>query len=255
MSLRSAVAVVWRRRWFVLLAGLVAAAVALAVSLVQAPSHAATATLLLAEKVPGPSLLDTPVSDSSNVDRWMMTQVQLIKQRPNAEAVIGRLSLTESPEDLMERTRVSSVGQTNLAEISVTGSDPKEAAAVANAFAAAYLESSRTVRRETVQTSADRIERQIQRIDNELAKTKSTAKAELDSQSAAAREERDALLLKLSSLRVTEQLELEYGRVVSPAVAPKTQPAINYTPALMGFVLGLCGGAAVVLFMDGSERS
>jgi capsular polysaccharide biosynthesis protein len=59
----------------------------------------------------------------------------LVKRRPITEAVIQRLNLERSPEELAEQITAWIIPQTTLLEIMVTDTNPQAAALIANALA------------------------------------------------------------------------------------------------------------------------
>ena len=59
----------------------------------------------------------------------------LVKQRPITEAVIQRLNLERSPEELAQQITVWIIPETALLEIMVTDTNPQAAALIANALA------------------------------------------------------------------------------------------------------------------------
>lgn len=139
------------RKGLIFLAVLVTVVASVTASLLMPRVYRSEVSILVIDKDAGATLAGAVLSElSSQPERSMMTQVKLIQQRPIAEKVIRKLNLRTTRRELMQRVEVTAEGQTNLITLAVTDSNPKRAAATANAFATTYVEWSRDTKRESI---------------------------------------------------------------------------------------------------------
>jgi receptor protein-tyrosine kinase len=141
-----------KRRWWLLILG-PALAVFVAYYITQqiTPSYRSNAQLLvtnlkpvdpaaaaIATPTPG---LDLGLNGLQVDERLTNTYVNLVKRRPVLEAVIARLALPMTPDDLGDKISVSSIKDTQIIVVSVEDHDPVLAAAIANAAAEEFVNS------------------------------------------------------------------------------------------------------------------
>jgi capsular exopolysaccharide synthesis family protein len=131
VELRDLTLLVWRR-WWLLVAG---TALAIAVYFIALryvtppPQYQAASTVV----VGGDSEID--VSALQLGRDLVPTYVEWARRRPVLQSVIDALKLDESYKELQERIDVRAIRDTQLMEITVTSSDPQQAAAIANEVA------------------------------------------------------------------------------------------------------------------------
>ncbi len=139
-----------RRRWWLLIAGpALAVVVAFYVTQQITPSYRSQAQLLVTNLKtvdPAAAALATPTSgldlglNGLQVDeRLTNTYVNLVKRRPVLDAVIARLALPMTSDDLADKISVSSVKDTQIIVLSVEDTDPAVAATIANATAEEFV--------------------------------------------------------------------------------------------------------------------
>jgi non-specific protein-tyrosine kinase len=272
VELRDYLNVIRSRKWIIIQAVIIVSLVAVGVSLLQQPTYEGSAKILISEKDTGAALLGTLLSDSSSPERALQTQVQLMRVRPLAESAIRKLNLKTDPGSLLGRTKVAVVGQTNMVTITVTDTDPKRAADTANAMADAYVEWSKTTKRESIKAAGDEIQRrldearvQILALGEKLGSLKKDANGQpirndqFTAELSIATGLYTALASQLEQLRVNEQLEVGSGRVVQVAVIDarkvSPQPLRNgVLGAAVGLILGL-GMAFLVEYLDNTIKS
>ncbi len=122
-----------RRRWRLLVAGLVLGVVAgVALSLTQSPLYSSQSTLLLE---PDKTTTSATVMDPDEV----ATQASVIASVGVANRVIKELGLDLTPVKLLDSVTVAVVGQTRTVSITALRPTADEAASVANAFANQYI--------------------------------------------------------------------------------------------------------------------
>jgi capsular exopolysaccharide synthesis family protein len=201
---------------------------------------------------------------SSQPERALQTQVQLVKVRPVAEAAIKRLGLKESPASLMGRVNVSAVGQTNVIAVGAEAPTPAEAAAIANAVADEYVTASRARKRASIKEAADEVEQRLDQAREEILelgrRVRDSGKSdELTAELQIATGTYSTLAEKLEQLRINERLESGSGTVVQDAAPPgspvRPQPLRN---AGLGLLVGLVFGVGMAFlyeYLDNTIKS
>lgn len=265
MELRDYLNVIRARRSVILLATVIVAAVALAVSLVQPPTYESEARVLISEKDQGAAIFGQVLPElSSQPERALQTQVQLVRVRPVAEAVVKRLGLEVQPDALMRRVSVSAIGQTNVIAISASAGSPDEARDIANAVAEEYVLASRERKRASIKEAADEVEQRLDEARAEILELgrriqQSGRSDELAAELQIAAQTYSTLAEKLQQLRINERLESGSGTVVQSAAAAEApvapQPMRNTAIGLaVGLVFGL-GMAFLYEYLDNTIKS
>ncbi len=265
MELRDYLNVIQARRGIIVLATLVVAGVALAVSLIQPPVFLSESRVLISEKDAGAALFGTVLADiSSQPERALQTQVQLVRVRPVAEATIKQLGLEIKPDELLQRVNVTALGQTNIIAISASSGSADEAAAIANAMATEYAKASRQRKRASITAAADEVEQRLETARAEILeigrRVQNSGKSdELTAELQIATDTFSTLAEKLEQLRINEQLETGSGVVVQEAVAESVpiapRPVRNVALGLVvGLVFGL-GMAFLYEYLDNTIKS
>lgn len=265
MELRDYLNVIRARRWVIIQAVVIVALAALVASLLQAPVYEGEAKVLIAEKGSGTELFGSIGLDfSSQPERGLQTQVQLMQVRPLLENTIRTLGLGITPEQLAGRVTVSAVGQTNIVRITARDRDPARAAEIANTLAEEFVTWSRDYKREAINAAADEVSTRLEIAKDEILeigrRIQSEGKSDdLTAELAIATGSYTQLAGKLEELRINAQLETGSGRVVSPAAeaaAPvEPRPARNTALGLaVGLVFGL-GMAFLYEYLDNTLKS
>ncbi len=265
MELRDYLRVLRVRMWTVVYAVVVVTVTALVVSLVQSPSYMGEAKVLVSEKDTGAALFGTVLPEfSAQPERGLQTQVQLMQLRPLAEATIKRLDLQVTPEELLDRVAVNSLGQTNIVRVRATSGDPERAAAIANSIAEGYVSWSRDSKRESLRAARVEVEKRLEEAKEEILELGRRIDAEgksddLAAELAIATGAYTTLAEKLEQLRINEELEVGSGRVVSAAVVDPDPVAPNpMRNTLLGVVVGLMFGVGMAFlneYLDNTLKS
>jgi capsular polysaccharide biosynthesis protein len=130
-----------RRSWIIVLFAAVAAAVGGYVSSGLAERYESTATVLVNQGGSATELIDPgSTRPSSDPERDINTQVELITLPPVAEAVRGDVGLQDSVDDLLDDVSTTVRGTSDLIEITANRMSPREARDVAQSFATQYVE-------------------------------------------------------------------------------------------------------------------
>lgn len=197
LDLRRQMAIV--RRWLPLLvaSALLAGGAAFLVSNLQAKVYEAKATLIVGQSL---SALELDYNQLLVSQRLSATYAALATKRPQVEAVISRLRLDATADELQKHVRADAPLDSTLLTISAQDEDADRAAAIANALAEQLITVSSTIQGREVEFQAS--------IDGNLA----TTQAQIESTQA-----RVAALSRLSqrTLKQDAELELLQGRLVS----------------------------------------
>jgi capsular exopolysaccharide synthesis family protein len=265
LDLRDYLNVIVARKWVIIQAVVVVTLVALIVSLLQPAVYEGEAKVLISEKGSGADIFGSLGLDfSSQPERGLQTQVQLMQVRPLLENTIRELELGVSPDALGKRVTVSAVGQTNIVTITARDGDPEVAAAIANTLADEFVAWSRDYKREAIQSAADEVETRLEVAKDEILELgreiqEQGKSDDLAAELSIATGNYTTLAAKLEELRINAQLETGSGRVVSPAVVT-TEP-VEPTPArnaALGLVVGLVFGLGMAFlyeYLDNTVKS
>lgn len=131
-----------RQRWRLVAAVVVVTTgIAIASSLSSPKQYDASAELLLRGQEPVNTLLDPNAgARSSDPERELNTEVQLIKVAANAHAVRRQLNLERSADDLLDQIETDTSTSSNIVTLTVRDRDPQLAARIANTYADAYVQ-------------------------------------------------------------------------------------------------------------------
>ena len=126
------------RKWmFLLVAGMVLAAVAAyLVSSQQQKTYEARTTLIVGQSL---SSGNPDYSSLLASQQLATTYASIAETRSQFEAVIGQLGLSATPDDLARRVSAAVVSGSSLLTITVQDTDPARAAAIANALASGLV--------------------------------------------------------------------------------------------------------------------
>ncbi|MFI5043082.1 MAG: YveK family protein, partial [Acidimicrobiales bacterium] len=265
MDLRAQLVVIRTRRAMIVAAVILAVVAALVVSLLQPKAYTSQVTMVVGQSLtaPNPDINQLTVSQKLGD-----TYASIAATRPVLDAVIKDLNLSMTSDELGGKVTASIATDSSLLTISVTASDPEQAAAIANAVAKQLIAVSPTLQgqqsdiQQFVTSQLDSIQSQIKT--NQAALDTLLAQA---SPSPAQSAEITSLQTQLASLRATYAGLLAFSSdsaanqltVVEPAV-PNPNPSsprivLNVLIALLlGGLLGI-GGAFLIDYLDDSIKS
>lgn len=265
MELRDLLIVLRHRKWVVVRTAFIVAVTALAVSLLMPPVYQGEAKILISEKGSSADLFGSLGLDiSSQPERGLQTQVQLMQVRPLLENTIRQLNLGMTPEELANSVKVQAVGQTNIVSIQAESSDPDRAAEIANTLAGEFVTWSREYKRESINAAVEEVATRLETARSEILdlgrKIQQEGKSdELSAELAIATGNYTTLAGKLEELRINSQLEVGTGRIVSPAVVtglPVAPSPLRNTAlgAVLGVVVGM-GTALLYEYLDNTLKT
>ncbi len=256
-DLRSAIAVISRRRWLIGAATAVAVVVAVALSFVQPKRYTARARVLARAEVQ--DVFNTGIPAPGDAQRVVDTEIEVVRSEPTRAEAAKELGF------LPPKVSASAVGRTDLMEVRASAGSPEEAARITNAYAQAYVRLRRAQAVERLDAAAKELEtkvadfqRQIEDLGGRLASTpaESPAATGLRSQRDLLLQQQSALQARYVQLQVDASLEDGGARVVSQATPPSSpsspRPVRNASVAM---ALGLVFGVGLAFVRDHLDDS
>jgi capsular exopolysaccharide synthesis family protein len=198
--------------------------------------------------------------------RLQETSLRLLTSRPLLEQTISQLHLDMMPDQLAGMVNAQGVPNTELIQVNVTGTNPQQAASIANMLSSLFSQQGQAVFSGQGKSAQEILQGQITAMDQQLR----TDRAELAALPAPAGNgtsspARDALAAKVASEVATytsllDQLQkaglnqalAANGVTMVQAALPPDRPssprvALNL---VLGLVLGLVGGAGLALLLE-----
>lgn len=252
-----------RRKLTVLAVVALAVATALAVSFSQSPLYEGKADIVLHHSSASSLFPGGTVQTQLDPKLLIDTEIKVIESKPVRDAVTRELG----PHQKVSAARVD---ETLLIEVDGFGGSPKRAAAIANAYARAYIDRRQQqgadelrVAGGALQAQIDDLQKQIDQIDSQVNASPAADRDALRSTLAARRDslanQQSLFRQRLDELRVDSGLTSSEVQLVAPATPPKSP--VKPTPVrntLLALVVGLIFGigvASVIEYFDDSIRS
>lgn len=238
INLRSYLAIIWRRKWIVLLIIFLVTTIAIVVSnWFVTPKYQASTELLQQHSGLDKALLGSDLfqQDTSQPEREMQTASEMITSPKVVEAVNNELGGQLGGQDPSSFVSVSVVNKADIVRITATNTDPELAAAVANSFGNQYINWRRQVERDVLQMTRSPIEAQIEA-------------TPVDQRNTAAFQ---VLQDKLQTLKVLETMQIGDLEIIKPAEVP-AQPSSPQPvkTGLIAFFTSLIVGVGVVFMVE-----
>ncbi len=243
------------RRKGILIASLLAVlAASLAYSFMRTPVYRGTAQVLLQPRSTE-SLFDPATGERNDPARTVDTEIEVLKSEPVRAAV--RKELGAAPKVLAQP-----VGETDVIRVRADSTQPRRAAAIANAYAKAYIDFRRRqavddvlAASAQVQAKVAELQRQLEELNRRVANAAPTDRERVERSVGDSRQtlvsQQSLFKQKLDQLQVDAALKTGGAQLVTPAAVP-TSP-ISPTPvrtALMAVALGLMVGGGLVFLVD-----
>lgn len=228
--------ILWRRKLIVSVVLVVSIAAAVALSLRSPKQYSASAELLFREPGFAQALFGTDLFQTGTEEplRTTQTNIDVVTSLNVATEAQSLLHAKESVTSLLDSISVTSSSNANIANITATRSTPRGAAAVANAFANAYIIYGRETDRALVVQAEELVSKSL--------RTATPA-------------EKPRLESSLRQLRVLQAIQTGNGEVIASAVPDDV--AVSPKPkrdALLGLVVGLVLGCGLALLVDVLDR-
>jgi len=248
LELRDYLGILRRRAGIVLLTTLVVVGVSLVTSFLQTPLYRGTANVLLQPRN-SDSLFDSRAPGQRvDPERALQTEIQVLKSEPVRDLVRSRIG--SAP-----KVSASSVLESDVIAVRAESTDPAWAAAVANAYAGAYVDFRRKqavddllAAGQEVQAKIAGLQGEIDALEGEIASAPASRQATVRQ---AVEERRNTLVQqqglfkqRLDQLQVDAALKSGGAQLVGSAVAPSSpvspRPIRNgILGALSGLMLGV----------------
>ena len=239
-ELQALLASLWRRKLLIAACAVLAGGLAFAYALSQPNRYSATSTLLFRDPGFDQKLFGAPsfVTDNDPT-REAATNIRLVSLDAVAERAAGKLDDGLSATQISSEANIAASGDSNLASIKATDTDPQRAADIANAFATAYV----AFRRDADQHKVAEARKQVER---DYAKLDPTAQAG---------QEGASLPRQMSQLSTLEALQTGNAEVVQQAEVP-TAPSspTPFRDAFLAGILGLFLGLGMAFLFERLDR-
>jgi polysaccharide biosynthesis transport protein len=228
--------VLWRRKVIVVSVVIISVALAVGLSLRSPKQYGASSQLLFRETGFAQALFGSNLFTQGQEEpqRTTQTSIDVVTSLAVGAEAESLLKVKEPVSALISSISVTPNSDANIATIEATRSNPREAAAVANAFAEGYITYRRQTDRSTVAEAEELVAQSI--------KTASPA-------------EQSKLAESLRQLGVLRSLQTGNAEVIARAepdptpVSPKPK-----RDGILGFVVGLFLGAGLALLVDFLDR-
>jgi capsular polysaccharide biosynthesis protein len=132
LSINDPFRVIWKRLWLIVLVVIASVGFSLGYTSLQTPTYTSSAKVLLGVQEQdnpsnagnGPGALS---AEAQGLKEFARTAELAIQTRPVAEAVVERLDLSMSPEEVLENLSAKRIEESPFIEISYESADPEEA--------------------------------------------------------------------------------------------------------------------------------
>jgi len=262
MELKQYTALLWRWKWLIVLATLLAAGAAYGTSRMQVPTYRATTTLMINQ---APSEQVTDYTAILTSERLARTYVEMLTNRPVLEEVILRLGASTTPEALAKTIDVQLIRDTQLITVSVEHFSPAWAAAIANSVVEVFAAQNEAIQESRYAASKESLRQEVERVSGQVSETEQAIErlgtpaadagrdelARLQSDLAQYRASYASVLQSYEALRVAEARSVSNVVQVEPAVEP-TIPVRPRTMVntLLAAVVGAMLAVGVVFLIE-----
>lgn len=134
LSLRDVTRIILKRIWVIGLVIVLFVGIAGGFSIMQAPKYVSSVKILVGQKQDARDSSKIGLgSEVEGLQRLTKTLTEAVSSRRVAEAVIERLDLNMTPENLLANLKVQQIPETQFVRVSYTDTNPERAQQVANA--------------------------------------------------------------------------------------------------------------------------
>jgi capsular exopolysaccharide synthesis family protein len=174
----------WRGRWLIVTAAVVALALGVLVAYLQTPEYQASVMIQIEPPTPTfMSVTDALVGSNywQNTD-FYNTQFTILRSKAVGDKAVERLKLKDNPPfremadpsaAFMSHVAVEPLPESRLVRVNVTHTDPKEAALWANTVADVYIEQSLAARVDTAKRAYDWLQEQLAKTQQNMREAQS----------------------------------------------------------------------------------
>jgi len=260
MDLQHYLAILWRRKWIILITVFITEIVVIIGTLKAQPIYSALTTLRIASASSG----SVSYYDYMYADRLMNTYVKLATTIPVLDELKQRLKLSNLPP-----IEVKPIPDTELIQITVEHTNPLLAANVANTLADVLINQSLELYTGSGKSSQEILSEQVSQMEEEVNQARTeymdlVAKDPGDTESIqAAKQKLDleqelyaAILEQYEQSRLKEAVRAKSVSVVEPAIPPDkpSKPRKELNIAL-GFLAGMVGGLGLTFLFENLDST
>ncbi|WP_162254340.1 Wzz/FepE/Etk N-terminal domain-containing protein [Nostocoides sp. Soil756] len=252
--------VVLRRRWGVVVLGVVVGLLGAVLAGVLLPkTYSSTASVIVQSTGEDGAVAGGRTTQPLNLD----TEAQIVKSTAVAQLALDRMRMppADTPTELSKSVSVAVPPNTSVLNITFFAPSAQVAQDGAESFATAYLDNRKSVAEDRSQADGAAVRSRIDSLQADLsALTERLASLkESSSEYSLARSQRDLTVRQLSDLN-SELLSLSTGAVQPGSIITDAQlPLGPSTPntvilAISGLLIGLVGGVLLAFLVDRSDR-
>lgn len=165
IEVKQFVAILWRRKWLLVLVTLLAVTSGFVISNLMTPVFEASTTLLIDQ---APGLQSSEYSAIIASERLARTYAQLLTKRPVTEETLTRLELDTDLEKTVNGTSVQIIEDTQLIELKVQNSNPVLAARIANTIVEVFNEQNEALQAGRFAASKASLRAQLDRVGEQI---------------------------------------------------------------------------------------
>lgn len=261
MELRTYIAILWRRKWIVLLSMVVVTAVATVATLLSQTVYSSSATLRVATV--GGDVIDSR-TDINYTIRLMNTYATIINSGTVRSQIKNELGLDQSPQ-----INVEIIPDTELIRISAEGTDPETVHDIVQEASEILIKKSVELFSGSGQTTREILARQLEQTEEELTSLRAeyerlvlenpedTASLSAISQSIDLKERTYGTLLgQYEEARVNEAIRANAISIVEPPYVPSrpSKPRHELNIAL-GAIVGLITGVGLAFVLENLDST
>jgi Mrp family chromosome partitioning ATPase/capsular polysaccharide biosynthesis protein len=233
----------WKRKWLILIVGIVVAAATYAYYKHQQPTYGASTDIYLGGSSEVQALVNNTATNTGETERSIANQVQLINSSLIGSAVERQLLKEHNPAAASGSAEASSATGSDFILISTKANSGQGAADLANAYAQVYLQQREAGYRHNVQAALDSTRQQLQSTQKQGP---STASQTLQIQDLVNR-----INQLHSQLSLGDAGDQQINQAVASSVPLSPNPKRN---AIFGFVLGVVLAAIAAYALSRFDR-
>lgn len=250
-DLRDLAAILFRRKWLILLVAAAVVSLSIAYSYSRSPVYSASAGILVRPALTSLTSTTRPAELDSQTETSLATSV--------AVAALARQGMdsSEAPRQLLKRVTANMVTGTQFLTVSFSDADPETAQRGAQAFGDAYLQYRRDQAAGVVEQQATTIESQLQAVRTKIRAISARLRAVPPRSPERTSLQTTRNLLSSQYVALQNQLvallsvTTDPGEVIDPPSTPPAPTAPRHAfDIAIGVLLGLGMGFAVALIME-----